>query len=148
VDHGIEAPDARQDKPLEGHVQLKISERDDAWVLEMNDDGRGIDTDKLTARAVASGRVNQSEVASLTEQDRLSLIFLDGLSSADVTTDVSGRGVGMSAVWDAVREAEGQIEVTSELGRGTRFLITVPKPPELVPAGEAPQPFVGRQAAR
>lgn len=148
VDHGIEAPDARQDKPLEGHVQLKISERDDAWVLEMNDDGRGIDTDKLTARAVASGRVNQSEVASLTEQDRLSLIFLDGLSSADVTTDVSGRGVGMSAVWDAVREAEGQIEVTSELGRGTRFLITVPKPPELVPAGEAPLPFVGRQAAR
>jgi len=119
VDHGIEPPEARAEKGV-GRLELAISERPDAYVIRFTDDGRGIDGERVLARAKERG------VADTT--DPVALVFVDGVSTAEVTTTISGRGVGMGAVKAAVEAARGTIGVETQRGRGTTLTLTVPKP--------------------
>ena len=95
--------------------------------MRVEDDGRGIPVERLTQKAVALGRVDAETVARMGTQQKIALIFEDGVSSADVATDISGRGVGMSAVRSAVLSQGGYIDVQTGPS-GTCFLLTVPKP--------------------
>ncbi|MEM9615106.1 MAG: ATP-binding protein [Actinomycetota bacterium] len=135
IDHGIEVPEERIGKPAEGAVEMTVRPTDTGWCIEVADDGRGVQADALVDRALASTMITADEAASLDDDGRLALMFLDGLSTAKAATEVSGRGVGMSAVLAAVRHAGGTI--TTETGAwGTRFRIDLPRRPEQ-PVGAA-----------
>jgi two-component system, chemotaxis family, sensor kinase CheA len=118
VDHGIEPPEERAalGKPREGVVRLRATQSGAEVVVSVEDDGRGVDVERVAARA---GR-------RLSEADALGAIFDAGLSTAEEVTDVSGRGVGLDAVRAAVEELRGRVEVRSQPGRGTAFHISVP----------------------
>ncbi|MEQ9073769.1 MAG: ATP-binding protein [Sandaracinaceae bacterium] len=133
VDHGLEPSWERGEKPARGRVSVHIIDAGRAWEIRVEDDGRGIPVDRLTAKAVKLGRVDAETVAKMDRQQKIALIFEDGVSSADVATDISGRGVGMSAVRAAVRASGGFIDVQTS-PRGTCFVLSVPKPSERVAA--------------
>lgn len=126
LDHGIESPDARGDKPPTATLRVEVADDGADYVVHVEDDGRGIDTQRLVDRAIAKGFLDADTACGLDEQQRVSLIFRDSLSSAEQATDVSGRGVGMSAVRAAVAEAGGQITVDSTKGQGTRMTMRIP----------------------
>jgi len=128
VDHGIETPGRRGKKPDRGHIEVEVTSTDEAFEVTVTDDGRGIDLDKLVGKALETGVVTESELASMSRAEKLELIFYDGLSSAEETTEISGRGVGMAAIRSAARTQGGQIEVHSTDGRGTQVAVRIPKP--------------------
>lgn len=132
VDHGIEAREERSTKPACGRVELVIEDRGAAWALSLVDDGRGIEPDFVAAQAVFQGFLSLEAAASMTRDEKLALVFQDGLSTAAIATEVSGRGVGMSAVEAAVRRQGGSIRIESTPGQGTSILLLVPKPVVLV----------------
>lgn len=129
IDHGLESPleRERKRKPLAGRLELEISEQEDGYAVRCSDDGRGIDVDVLTRRALDLGLTTKEAVAKMDDHAKHQLIFIDGLSSAPVTTSISGRGVGMSAVRSAVESVGGTITIESQPGAGTTFLIVIPK---------------------
>ena len=126
IDHGIEMPDARvaAGKPAAGTVHLDACHRGGNIAVEVSDDGNGLDKDRILAKARARGLVGQNDV--LTDDQIHELIFLPGFSTAEKTTDLSGRGVGMDVVRRNVKELGGKIELRSERGKGSRFIITLP----------------------
>jgi two-component system chemotaxis sensor kinase CheA len=126
IDHGIELPDARiaGGKSAEGTVQLDACHRGGNIAVEVSDDGGGLDKERILAKARARGLIAADD--SLTDAEIYELIFLPGFSTADKTTDVSGRGVGMDVVRRNVKELGGKVDVRSEAGRGSRFTITLP----------------------
>jgi two-component system, chemotaxis family, sensor kinase CheA len=126
VDHGIEKPQQRADagKNAVGTIHLNASHRGGSIVIEIRDDGRGLDHERIMAKARAQGLVGPNEM--LSPERVQELIFLPGFSTAEITTDVSGRGVGMDVVRSNIADLHGKIEVHSERGRGSRFLITLP----------------------
>ncbi len=128
VDHGIEPPHARGEKPPRGRLKVSIRDQGGAYRVQVQDDGRGIPLDRLAARAVALGIESEDSIAGMDEGDKVALIFRDGLSSVEVSTDISGRGVGMSAVQAAVREQGGRVLVQTRDGGGTTMTLIVPKP--------------------
>ena len=125
--HGIELPTERGKKPPQATIVIEFLDCDGTWEVSVSDDGRGIPTQKLTAKAVQLGLKNEAEVAAMTQAEAVELIFLNSMSTADAVSDFSGRGVGMGAVKAAVQTVGGAISVSSEVGRGTRFKLTVPK---------------------
>ncbi|MBA8681244.1 chemotaxis protein CheA [Stenotrophomonas tumulicola] len=143
IDHGVEAPELReaQGKPRSGHVRLSAQQEGDYVSIEVQDDGAGIDPEKLRAKAREKGLIDPEAAARLTSEECLHLVFLPGFSTKQQVTDISGRGVGMDVVQSRIRELSGQIQIQSELGRGSRFMIRVPLtlailPTLLVQAGE------------
>jgi len=126
VDHGIESPPVRQarGKPAEGSIRLEVRESDDHLVLEIRDDGAGLDLEALRAKGEAMGLVAPGQ--TLETQQIVSLLFQPGLSTAATVTDVSGRGVGMDVVRRQIVETGGRIEVETERGRGTVFRVLLP----------------------
>jgi two-component system, chemotaxis family, sensor kinase CheA len=122
IDHGIEEPDERiaSGKPPESTLSISARSKDDALDIVITDDGRGIDWDRVRAKGVSLGLPTTTERA-LTE-----LLFHDGLSTRDVVSDVSGRGVGMGSLREAIRAIGGVIDITSERGRGTRVAVSLP----------------------
>jgi len=143
IDHGVEMPDLReaQGKPRMGHVRLAAQQEGDYVSIEVQDDGAGIDPEKLRAKAREKGLIDPEAAARLSSEECLHLVFLPGFSTKQQVTDISGRGVGMDVVQSRIRELSGQIQIQSELGRGSRFLIRVPLtlailPTLLVQAGE------------
>lgn len=127
VDHGLEAPEDRGDKARRGRLVVGIVDQPDRYVLSVEDDGRGLDGARLAERAVRGGQLTPEAAAELSEAQRLELVYLDGVSTAEAVTAVSGRGVGMAAMRMAVLEREGQIEVQTAPGQGTRFVLSIPK---------------------
>ncbi|WP_445392843.1 chemotaxis protein CheA [Stenotrophomonas pavanii] len=143
IDHGVEMPDLReaQGKPRMGHVRLSAQQEGDYVSIEVQDDGAGIDPEKLRAKVREKGLIDPEAAARLSSEECLHLVFLPGFSTKQQVTDISGRGVGMDVVQSRIRELSGQIQIQSELGRGSRFLIRVPLtlailPTLLVQAGE------------
>ncbi len=128
VGHGIETPDERQaaGKPRSGTVQLNAYHQGNQMVIEVSDDGRGIDRQKLVQRAVERGAISASEAAALTDAEAARLIFQPGLSTADRVTEVSGRGVGMDVVATALERLKGTVEIESAPAAGTKFRLMVP----------------------
>ncbi|WP_282247228.1 chemotaxis protein CheA [Stenotrophomonas sp. PS02300] len=143
IDHGIEMPELReaQGKSRSGNVRLSAQQEGDYVSIEVQDDGAGIDPERLRAKAREKGLIDPEAAARLTSEECLHLVFLPGFSTKQEVTDISGRGVGMDVVQSRIRELSGQIQIQSELGRGSRFMIRVPLtlailPTLLVQAGE------------
>lgn len=126
VDHGLEMPAERlkQGKDASGLIRLKAYHRGGNVVIEIADDGKGLDKEKILNKAIKTGVLAGGE--GLSPQDIYRLIFLPGLSTAEKVTDVSGRGVGMDVVRGAVEKLRGKIEIESTYGKGTTFTASFP----------------------
>ena len=128
VVHGLESPDERRarGKPAAGTVSLNASHRGAFVVIEVADDGRGIDADRLRRRAVAQNFVRADAAAAMSDRDALELIFRPGFSTAAEVTTTAGRGVGMDVVRTNIGRLNGEVVVDTELGSGTRFTLRLP----------------------
>lgn len=126
IDHGIETPDVRvaNGKPETGTVELNAFHQSGNIVIEIKDDGAGLNTDKILQKAIDNGLVPDG--AHLAQEQIFDLIFQPGFSTADQVSDLSGRGVGMDVVRRNIAALNGSIEVTSEKGQGSRFVIRLP----------------------
>jgi chemosensory pili system protein ChpA (sensor histidine kinase/response regulator) len=128
VVHGIEDEDERLrlGKPAHGTLRLAASHRGSVILIEIADDGRGIDVDAVKAAALRGGFVTEAALAEMAERDVLDLIFLPGFSTAESVTTAAGRGVGMDVVRTNVGRLGGDVEVETTPGQGTRFTIRLP----------------------
>ena len=126
VDHGLESPEVRESlgKPRTGVVQLRAYRSSGQVVIELADDGQGLDYDKIVQKAVARGLISSAQ--GLSESDIRQLIFAPGFSTADQVTDISGRGVGMDVVRKSIEVLHGRMNVISRRGSGTTFVISLP----------------------
>ncbi|VAX07721.1 Signal transduction histidine kinase CheA [hydrothermal vent metagenome] len=126
LDHGIEMPEERvaAGKPETGTVELNASQRGGNIIIEIKDDGKGLNRNVLLEKAVERGLVPAD--ATLSDQQVYELIFTAGFSTAEAVSDVSGRGVGMDVVRRNINELGGSIEIQSELGKGSSFIIRLP----------------------
>jgi two-component system chemotaxis sensor kinase CheA len=128
VDHGIESPEERiaAGKPAQGTVRLNAFHQGNQVIIEMGDDGRGIDRAKVVAKAIERGVLTADEAARMTEAEGLNLIFHSGLSTAEHVTEISGRGVGMDVVKSVLDRLKATIHIETRPGAGTRFFLKVP----------------------
>ncbi|MBX3340419.1 MAG: chemotaxis protein CheA [Nitrospira sp.] len=128
IDHGIETPAERQAKGKAGEGQLTIaaSQEGNSIVIRINDDGRGIQVEKVKEKALAKGLISEAELATMEHREILNLIFLPGFSTAEKVTDVSGRGVGMDVVRTNIRKINGSVDLESEPGKGSQIIIKLP----------------------
>ncbi|NIB99376.1 chemotaxis protein CheA [Halobacterium sp. R2-5] len=128
VDHGIEPPEVREanGKDPEGTVTLSAERHRDQVIIEVRDDGGGIDRERVREKAVEKGVKSREEVDELTDAEVEDLVFHPGFSTNDEVTDVSGRGVGMDVVRDTVSRLDGSVSVSSVPGEGTTFTMTLP----------------------
>jgi len=126
LDHGIESPEERlrAGKPEQGIVMLKASNEGNMIIIEIADDGAGIDVEKVRKRAVERGLIHPNKI--LTELEAYNLIFEPGFSTAEKITNISGRGVGLDVVKRQIEKLNGSVTVTSQRGKGTRFIIKLP----------------------
>jgi len=128
IDHGIETREQRllSHKSEEGHISCKVVSSEKSFTIIISDDGRGIDREKLKKKVLKSGIYNTFELENMSEEELLSLIFLDNVSTNDTITQLSGRGIGMSAVKAEVEKLSGTISVESTLGEGSVFTLNIP----------------------
>ena len=128
VDHGIEPAEERlrMGKPAQGTVRLNAFHQENQIVITVEDDGRGLDSQKLKERCVQKGLISRQAVDKMSEQEALNLIFLPGSSTAEKISDISGRGVGMDIVRTHIEKINGLVEIDTQLGKGTRFTIKLP----------------------
>jgi two-component system chemotaxis sensor kinase CheA len=128
IDHGIEAPDVRQanGKPREGHVLLSAEQEGDHILLIIEDDGAGMDPDKLRQLAIDRGMLEPEAAARLSDHECFNLIFAAGFSTKKEISDVSGRGVGMDVVKTKISQLNGKLDIDSRLGQGSKIEIQVP----------------------
>jgi two-component system chemotaxis sensor kinase CheA len=128
IDHGIETAERRAEvgKPLAGTIALNAFQKGNHVMIEVEDDGRGIDEVALVEKAVESGKIARTEASELVRDEILALIFVPGLSTREQVDDLSGRGVGMDIVKTNISKLGGVIDVHSETGIGTKMAITLP----------------------
>ena len=128
VDHGIETPEERKKagKSETGMVRIDIAERGEDVIIKIEDDGAGIDPEKIRKKAIQMGLVTDEQVAQLNDRDVLKFIFSSGFSTAKKVSDVSGRGVGMDVVRTNVESLKGSIDLQSTLGRGSTVTLQLP----------------------
>ena len=128
ADHGIETPEERlvYGKSARGTIRLDAYHQGNQVVIEVADDGRGINHEKLMRKAVEAGIVSQEEIKSVSHDEILRLIFHPGLTTAEEVTEISGRGVGMDVVKTVMERLKGRVVVESEPGRGTKFQLIAP----------------------
>lgn len=133
LDHAIESPEERlaSGKPLKATISLKAWQEANSVMIEVSDDGKGMDPQKLRDKALSKGLIHES--AAQTAEEAFQLVFLPGFSTKEVASSVSGRGVGMDVVRTAVEKHRGTIRIDSALGAGTRFSIKLPIELSIVP---------------
>ncbi len=136
LDHGIEPPEQRTaaGKPPEGRLQLRAYHQAGKVCLDVVDDGRGIDPERLKQKALARGLISREQAEAMGRREALQLIFAPGFSTAEQVTDVSGRGVGMDVVRSNIQRLGGTVEVESRLGQGTTVHITLPLTLAIIPS--------------
>ncbi|HPP86814.1 MAG TPA: response regulator, partial [bacterium] len=129
VDHGIEASEAdriKANKNPVGNVTLKAYYKSDKVVIDIIDDGRGIDSDKIIAKAIEKKLVTPEEAKTMDEKSKLMMIFQPGFSTAEVVTDISGRGVGMDVVRSTIEKLKGTVDIQTEKGQGSTISLSLP----------------------
>jgi len=128
ADHGIELPHVRVQggKPETGTVVLRARHEGDSVLVEIEDDGKGIDPHVIRAKAVEKGLFTQERADQMSDEEAINIVFLPGFSTAQTVTDISGRGVGMDVVRSNVRKLNGSVGVTSAVGKGSIFTIKLP----------------------
>jgi two-component system chemotaxis sensor kinase CheA len=136
VDHGIESPQQRiaAGKPPAGKLVLRAYHEGGIVTIELSDDGAGIDTARVAAKAVASGLVTPDRLSRMTEAEVMDFVFHPGFSTADKVTNVSGRGVGMDVVRTSIGAIGGSVDVDSRPGIGTTFRVKIPLTLAIIPA--------------
>ena len=136
VDHGIEHPADRlaAGKPEQGRIVVRASHEAGQITVEIADDGRGLDRERIRSKALARGLADQQRLASISDGELFRFIFEPGFSTAQSVTSVSGRGVGMDVVRSNIESIGGLIDIQSESGRGTRFLLRIPLTLAITPA--------------
>ena len=128
VDHGIELPDDRRaaGKPLPAKILIKASREKDQVFIEISDDGKGMDPERLKEAAINKGLITPEQAAGMSTKEALLLTCIAGFSTAKVVSDISGRGVGMDAVKSAIEPIGGSIDIDSKPGAGTRITLKLP----------------------
>lgn len=136
ADHGIESPEVRAaaGKPAEGTITLNAFHRGNSIVIQVTDDGKGLDADRILQKALEKGLVNAADAERLTKQQVYQLIWEPGLSTAEKVTEVSGRGMGMDIVKSKIETLNGSIELDSTLGQGTTITIKLPLTLAILPS--------------
>ncbi len=128
VDHGIEAPEERQmkNKPAEGVISISVYKKDRFIHIDIEDDGAGIDCERVCAKAIEKGLATQEKVEKMSAEEKYDFIFLPGFSTREKVSEVSGRGVGMDVVKTSVDRLKGEIKIESKINAGTKFLFKIP----------------------
>ena len=128
IDHGIESPEERVEKgkPAEGTIKISARNEGDKVYITIQDDGRGIDEQKVIKKALEKRLINPDLIDKMSKEEKLKLIFLPGLSTKEQITDLSGRGVGMDAVKSTIEELGGKISIQSQIDKGTKITIELP----------------------
>jgi two-component system chemotaxis sensor kinase CheA len=128
LDHGIELPELRQrlGKPAQGTIRVIARQESDRVLIEITDDGAGINPQRVRAKAIERGLIPDDKAQTLSDTDAVQLIFLPGFSTADAISDLSGRGVGMDVVRTAVERVNGHVTLSSEFGKGTSLILSLP----------------------
>jgi len=128
IGHGIEDAEERYkaDKPAQGTVLLKASNKGNSIWIEVADDGKGIDTNKIITSAIKKELITENQAEQMSHNEILNIIFMPGFSMAAEVTDLSGRGVGMDVVKDTLFSHHGTIDINSEIGKGTSFILKIP----------------------
>ena len=136
VDHGIEPAAERTaaGKPAAGTVILRASHQAGQVVIEIADDGKGLSVEKIASSSLAKGLITREQLQAMSDRDKMALIFLPGVSTAQKVSDVSGRGVGMDVVKTNLDRLGGKIEIDSTPGRGSRFRIKLPLTLAIIPS--------------
>lgn len=130
LDHGIEFPEARKNsgKPNRGEVKISSRQNGEVIFVDIEDDGRGINPENIRNKLVSNGSHTREQVQKMAPHELFQMIFSPGFSTAQQITDISGRGVGMSMVKDVVETIGGKILIESEIGKGTKFTLSIPVP--------------------
>ncbi len=128
VDHGIESPQIRKENGKDpiGKIVLKAVHEGDSIMIEVSDDGQGIDPEKLRDKAISTGFLTQAQVSKMSRRELLGLIFLPGLSTAKTISNISGRGVGMDVVKKKIEEIGGSVSISTIKNKGSKFTIRLP----------------------
>jgi len=128
ADHGLESAELRAErgKPETGSIFLDAYQDGNNVVIEVRDDGNGIDVDKVRNKAIERGTITQEQAANMTDKEIIDLLFLPSFSTAKAVTDVSGRGVGLDVVRSKIESLSGEVEVRSKLGEGSTWTIRLP----------------------
>ena len=136
ADHGIETPETRTacDKPTAGKIELKAYHEAGQVNIEITDDGKGLDPDKIADKALEKGMITADQHKTMSVKEKMALILLPSLSTAEKVTDVSGRGVGMDVVKSNIDQLGGQIEIDSEVGQGSTIKIKLPLTLAIIPS--------------
>ena len=128
LDHGIETPQKRKElnKPIEGKIVIRASQESGQIILRIEDDGGGIDAEKVAQKALENGVISEEEYNRMDFDEKVMLIFSAGLSTAEQVSDISGRGVEMDVVMNNIHSIGGNIKVKTKLNKGTTFIISIP----------------------
>ncbi|MDD5214591.1 MAG: chemotaxis protein CheA [Methylococcales bacterium] len=128
LDHGLEQPDVRiaAGKNGTGKLLIRASQESDRVLIEIIDDGKGINPEVIKHKAYEKGLIDEATMERISDQDAVNLVFAAGFSTADVISDLSGRGVGMDVVRSAVEKVNGTVGIESEVGKGTRLYLSLP----------------------
>ena len=126
IDHGIEPFHLRGAKNEKGFVAISVEKTKTHWIVRVTDDGRGVDIKTVCEVAVIKKLINPIDIEKMSDQKKLDLIFLSGVSTSSAVSQFSGRGIGMAAMFEAVKQVSGNIKIISEHGKGTTIVIFVP----------------------
>ena len=128
LDHGLETPEERiaAAKDETGSITISAEQANGQMIITIDDDGRGINAEKVAQKALDNGQIDENQMASMTENDKAMLVFGAGLSTADEISEISGRGVGMDVVKTNIQKLGGAIKLDTQLGRGTTITIMLP----------------------
>jgi two-component system, chemotaxis family, sensor kinase CheA len=128
LDHGIELPEVRRaaGKPAEGRLTIRAIQESDRVLIEITDDGKGIDPEVIKRKAYEKGIIDEATLERIGDQDAINLVFAAGFSTMEVVSDLSGRGVGMDVVRNAIAKVNGSVHIESEKGKGTTLRLSLP----------------------